>query len=64
MNLLEHYIIEELSRKTLPPLSYHDEEHYIEVEVLCDCWGDKRICKHTTTRENWERELKQGYFLA
>ena len=61
MNLLEHYIIDvleinELNTFPLPPM--------IEVEVLCDCWGDKRIYTHVTTRENWERELKQGYFIA
>ena len=63
MNLLEHYIIEVLNINELQTPE-HIKEHYIEVEVLCDCWGDRRIYKHTTTRENWIREIKQGYFLA
>lgn len=61
MNLLEHYIIDvieinALDTFPLPPM--------IEVKALCDCWGDKRVYTHVTTRENWERELKQGYFMA
>ena len=59
MNLLEHYIIEVIK---ITDLDVFDS--LIEVEVLCDCWGDKRIYTHVTTRENWERELKQGYFMA
>ena len=57
MNLLEHYIIEV---KSIIELS----NDYIEVEVFCDCWGNKRVYKHVTTRENWIREVRQGYFLA
>jgi hypothetical protein len=59
MNRLEHYIIEVKavnSLNTSPPM--------VEILALCDCWGDKRIYNHITTRENWEIELKQGYFLA
>lgn len=63
MNLLEHYILEVININELQ-MPEHIKEHYIEVEVLCDCWGDKRIYTHVTTRENWELELKQGYFLA
>ena len=56
MNLLEHYIIEVRSIK------YFDTG--VEVEALCDCWGDKRICTHWTTLEAWKKEQEQGYFLA
>ena len=59
MNLLEHYIIEVkeiIELNTFPPM--------VEIKALCDCWGDTRIYNHITTRENWERELRQGYFLA
>jgi hypothetical protein len=59
MNLLEHYIIEVIK---ITDLDVFDS--LIEVKVLCDCWGNKRVYNHVTTRENWERELKQGYFLA
>ncbi len=63
MNLLEHYIIEVKNINVLQMPEYIKDD-YIEVEVLCDCWGDKRIYKHVTTREYWEKELKQGYFMA
>ena len=57
MNILEHYIIE------VKKITEYNND-YITVEVLCDCWGDKRVVKHTTTREAWERALKRGYFMA
>ena len=63
MNLLEHYIIEVKNINVLQ-MPEHIKEPYIEVEVLCDCWGNKRNVKHITTRENWIRELNQGYFMA
>ena len=63
MNLLKHFIIEVLNINELPMPEYV-EESYIEVEVLCNCCGAKRIYKHVTTRTNWEREMRQGYFLA
>lgn len=59
MNLLEHYIIDVIKITDLDVFS-----SLIEVKALCDCWGDKRVYTHVTTRENWERELKQGYFMA
>ena len=59
MNLLEHYIIEVLKITDLDIFS-----SLIEVNAICDCWGDKRIYTHITTRDKWEQELKQGYFLA
>ena len=63
MNLLEHYIIEVKSITELQ-MPEHIKEPYIEVEVLCDCWGSKRTYTHVTTRASWEREMNQGYFLA
>lgn len=63
MNLLEHYIIEVKNITEFPAPDYLGKE-YIEVEVFCDCWGNKRIVKHITTKENWIRELNQGYFMA
>lgn len=63
MNLLEHYIIKVISVVALQaPSSLEDS--YIEVEVLCDCYGDRRVVKHVTTRDIWIREMKQGYFWA
>ena len=63
MNLLEHYIIEVINITELQ-MQEHIKEHYIEVEVFCDCYGDKRVYKHVTTRANWILEMRQGYFLA
>lgn len=63
MNLLEHYIIEVKEINILQPPEWTTDD-YLEIKVLCDCWGDKRIYTHVTTRENWEKELKQGYFMA
>lgn len=63
MNLLEHYIIEVKNIKVLQQPEYTTDE-YLEVELLYDCWGNKRIVKHITTREDWERDLKRGYYLA
>ena len=63
MNLLEHYIIEVINIIELQAPA-HLEDRYIEVEVLCDCWGNKRIVKHVTTADTWSYELKQGYFWA
>lgn len=57
MNLLEHYIIE-VKRVT----EFNDE--WVEVEVLCNCWGDERVLTHFATKTSWQRELEQGYFMA
>jgi hypothetical protein len=57
MNLLEHYIIE-VKKVT----EFNDE--WVEVEVLCNCWGDERVLTHFATKTCWQRELEQGYFMA
>ena len=56
MNLLEHYIIDVKSIKEF--------DTFVEAEVFCDCWGDKRVLTHFASKQAWEKELKQGYFLA
>ena len=56
MNILEHYIIEVLEVK--------EYEYWIKAKIFCDCWGNKRVVEHTATKPAWEKELKQGYFLA
>jgi hypothetical protein len=63
MNLLEHYIIEVKKIAELQMPEYI-KEPYVEVEVFCDCCGDKRVIKHVATRANWIREMAQGYFMA
>ncbi len=57
MNILEHYIIE-VKKIT----EYNDD--YIIAEVLCNCWGNKSIVEHFTSKAAWEKELEQGYFMA
>jgi hypothetical protein len=63
MNLLEHYIIEVKNINALQ-MPDHTKDKYIEVEVLCDCWGNKRVVKHITTKAAWEQAMRQGYFMA
>lgn len=56
MNLLEHYILE-----------IHSEEVYEDLviaDVTINCYGRKERKKHVETRKNWEREKKQGWYLA
>ena len=36
----------------------------IEVDVTCDCWGDIRRTKHFTSKEQWQKDLERGYFMA
>ena len=63
MNLLEHYIIEVQEITVLPTPDYLEGE-FLKIKVFCDCWGCKDTVTHFTTRENWIREMKQGYFMA
>jgi hypothetical protein len=56
MNLLEHHILEVLEEN-----KYGD---YVTVKIKIDCYGVKEITEHTTTIKQWEKEKKQGYFLA
>lgn len=58
MNLLEHYIIEVKKTTQLK------NPNYLKVEVLCDCWGDERVVEHLTTKQDWQRDLERGYFMA
>lgn len=63
MNLLEHYIIEVKEINVLPAPDYIKDE-FLEVKVLCDCWGCKEVVSHYTTRENWKFDMERGYFMA
>ena len=59
MNLLEHYIIE-----------VHDVVEFtavpgmIKVDLTYDCYGTIQRGKHITSKEEWEKELAKGYYLA
>lgn len=59
MNLLEHYIIEihEIKESASNP-------DMIEVDVTYNCWGDKRRVKHTTSKQQWQKDVERGYFIA
>lgn len=56
MNPVECYILEVLEEN-----KYGD---YVTVKMKIDCYGAKEITEHTTTIDQWEKERKQGYFLA
>lgn len=59
MNLLENYIKE--------VHGIRESEKYpdvIEVDVTCDCYGSIRRTRHLTNKEQWEKDLEKGYFMA
>lgn len=59
MNLLEHYIIEVHNVK-----EYKKYPNMLEVEVTYDCYGDIKRDKHITSKEQWEKDIENGYFMA
>ena len=59
MNLLEHYIIKIISEE--PNKKYGG----VDIVAEADCYGDKREYKHyACTKEQWEKEKQQGYWMA
>ena len=59
MNILEHYIVEIHEEKELEKYPY-----MLEIDVTCDCWGDRQRTKHITHREQWYEDVKRGFFMA
>jgi hypothetical protein len=59
MNLLEHYIVE--IHKTKESDSNPD---MIEVDVTYNCWGNRRRVKHITSKQQWQKDVERGYFIA
>lgn len=57
MNLLEHYIIE--VHEIIP-----GPDDAIIVIVTCDCYGIVEKTQHSTTRSQWDSDVKRGYFMA
>ena len=57
MNLLEHYIIE--VHEIIP-----GPDDAIIVIVTCDCYGIVEKTQHSTTRPQWDSDVKRGYFMA
>lgn len=59
MNLLEHFIIEVHEIK-----EFDDYPNIIEVDVTTKCYGVKQITKQSFSKEQWQKAVEQGYFLA
>lgn len=59
MNLLEHYIVRIHKVK-----DFEKYPEMIEVDVTCNCCGNKQRVKHMTNREQWQKDIKNGYFMA
>lgn len=59
MNLVEHYIKEIHGIKEYPR-----DTKYIIVDVTCNCYGVIEREEHFTTKDEWEKEKTNGYFLA
>ena len=59
MNILENYILEVHGIK-----EFEKYPNMIEVDVTRDCWGDIQRTKHITSKEQWQKDLKNGYFMA
>ena len=66
MNLLECYVGEVISTRFIGALSGSKEENqnYIEVEMIIDCWGNKEKVKKVFKYETWKEILKTGYYYA
>ena len=63
MNLLECYIKEVHSVKTIPHQDWMEEE-WVEVEMTVNCYGNISKTTCYETRENFERDLKRGYYMG
>ena len=59
MNLVECYIVE-VHRIVVP----EDYPHMVKVDVTYNCHGAVQRGWHTTFKEDWEKELVQGYYLG
>ena len=57
MNLSEHYIKEVHSVKTIP-------QEWVEVEMTVNCYGIISKTTYYNTRENFEQDLKRGYYMG
>ena len=59
VNILEHYIEEVHGTREFE--KYPD---MIEVDVTCDCYGSIQRTRHITSKEQWQKDLEKGYFMA
>lgn len=60
MNVIEHYIKEIYSEEEFD----WNGEKYVKASVWVDCYGHKAHDDHFVPVEQWEKEKKQGYYLA
>jgi hypothetical protein len=59
MNLLEHFIIEVHEIK-----EFDDYPNIVEVDVTTDCYGAITRTKDCFSKEEWQKAVERGYFLA
>lgn len=59
MNLVECYIVE--VHKVIVPEDY---PRMVRVDLTYNCHGAVQRGWHTAFREDWEKELAQGYYLG
>lgn len=61
MSLVKHYILDVYNVRECQ----EDWGKFIEVDLLYDCYGSiKRVKETFSTREEWERAKRKGYYLA
>ena len=58
MNLLEHFIVEIHSEEPAPITGW------VVVDVTVNCYGNVSRMKHHTTKEQWEIDKKNGFYMA
>ena len=59
MNLLKHSIIEVHGTK-----EFGKYPNMIEVDVTYNCYGDIKRTKHITDKQQWQKDMEVGFFLA
>ena len=62
MNLVEHYIQEIYSEEESPVSA--SGRVYVDVCVKVDCYGRVEVVRRIVEKQMWEREKKQGFYLA
>lgn len=63
MNILEHYIIEVYRVKTIPHQEWMTCE-WVEAEMMVNCYGAKNKTTYIGTRDEFERDIKRGYYMG
>jgi hypothetical protein len=59
MDIVEHRILEVIKVE-----EHSKYKNVLLVTVKIDCWGRIGVVKHITNKEDWERDLERGYYLA